>query len=190
MLSVRDVPLPEEARRALDGVVAAAPAQGSGLWARLKSAAALDRKFLAARAEAARAVLARGTCQTVAVSNDAAPALSAHEHGIFLFVPVSAGETLLLDVSSVSEDPRWALHGAGGLLRQRWRWLRFPGLEGPWCFAAEGAPVTPRDLGEFHGTALERRLTEEVDWPGDDAVIPLGLAEIERLVRQPAGAAA
>jgi hypothetical protein len=189
-MSVRDVPLPAEALRRLEGLVAASPAQGAGLWARLKSAAALDRKFLAARAEAARAVLARGRCEAVEITHETPPALSEHEHGIFLFVPMSTNETLLLDVSSVSEDARWDLHGAGGLLRARWRWLRFQGLDGPWCFAAEGAAVTPRDLGEFHGTALDQRLTQDMGWPGDDAVIPLGLTEIERLARQPAGAAA
>jgi len=102
---------------------------------------------------------------------------------------VDAGTTLLLDVCSVAEDARWALHQAGQLLRQRWRWLRFKGLEGPWCFVAEGAPVTPRDLGEFHGTALEHRLTEETTWLGDDALLPLSMAEIERLARQHAAAA-
>jgi len=135
-------------------------------------------------------VLSRGLCEEVEVRNDAPPALAEHEHGIFLFVAADAGRTLLLEISSVSDEVRWPLHRAGQLLRRRWRWLRFRDLEGPWCFSAEGAAVSPPSLGDFHGTALEQRLTEEMDWPGDDALLPLPLAEIERLARQPGGAAA
>jgi hypothetical protein len=189
MLSVREIPLPDDARRVLEGLIAAAPAPAAGFWSRLKSAAALDRKFHAERAAQARVALALGRCEEVEVRHDTAPALSEHEHGIFLFVPVDAGTTLLLDVCSVADDARWALHQAGQLLRQHWRWLRFTGLDGPWCFVAKGAPVTPRDLGEFHGTALEHRLTEETTWLGDDALLPLSMAEIERLARQHAAAA-
>lgn len=189
MLSVRRSPLTDEARRLLEDFVAASPASGGGFWSRLKAAAQLDRKFLAERTERARAALARGTCEIVEVRHDTPPALAEHEHGIFLFVPVNRNETLLLDVSSVSEDARWGLHEAGQLMRQRWRWVRLADLEGPWCFAAEGAAVTARRLGDFHGTALEARLTEEMDWPGDDALLPLALEVIERLALRRAEAA-
>ena len=189
MLIVRDIPLPQDARSALDAIIAAGKPAPAGLWSRIKAAAALDRKFLAERAERAQAALARGTCREVEVRHDALPALSEHEHGIFLFVPAGADTTLLLDVSSVSDEPRWAMHRAGQFMRQRWRWLRIEGLDGPQCFLATGTPIMPRNLGEFHGTALERHLTEESDWPGDDALLPLSLAEIERLMRQTAVAA-
>jgi hypothetical protein len=183
MLSVRDIPLPEEARLRLESLVAAgAPARG--LWQRLAGAA--DRKFRERRAEAARAALASGTCQAVHVRHDAPPAVSEHEHGLFVFVPAASEATLLLDVSSVSEDPRWDLHRAGGLMRAEWRWLRLIELDGPSDFAVDGPAVTPIALPFFHGTALERRLTEEMEWPGDDALLPLALDEIARLAAAPA----
>jgi hypothetical protein len=69
-------------------------------------------------------------------------------------------------------------------MRAHWRWLRLRGLEGSWGFSAEGAPVTPRTLPYFHDTALERRLTEEMDWPGDDALLPLPFDEIARLAAE------
>ena len=50
-------------------------------------------------------------------------------------------DTLVLDVSSVSEDVRWNLYRENQLLRQRWHWYRFVGLDGPWCFAADGPPI-------------------------------------------------
>lgn len=189
MLTVRDIPLPPDARVALDAMIAASPAAPAGLWSRLKAAAALDRKFIAERAAQARIALSRGTCTEVEAEHDTPPALAEHEHGLLLFVPARADATLMLDVSSVSDDPRWTMHRAGHLMRQRWRWLRIAGLDGPQCFRATGAAMTPRRLGDFHGTALERRLTEETDWLGDDALLPLPLADIERLLRQPALAA-
>ena len=189
MLTVRNIPLPQDARNALDAMIAASQPAPAGLWSRIKAAAALDRKFLAERAAQARNALLRGTCTEVEVDHDTPPALAEHEHGLFLFVPARPDATLLLDVSSVSDDSRWTMHQAGQFLRQRWRWLRIEGLEGPQCFRATGAAVAPRRLGEFHGTALEHRLTEETDWLGDDALLPLSLAEIERLMRQPAVAA-
>ena len=188
MLAVRVVPLPQDAQRVLEGFVAPAPAPSAGLWSRLKAAATLDRKSLAERAAKARAVLGRRACEDVDIWHDSPPALAQHEHGIFLFVHAGAGATLLLDVSSVSEDVRWDLYQENQLLRQHWHWYRFPGLDGPWCFTADGPPLMPMFLGDFHGTALERRLTEEMDWPGDDALLPLPLEEIARLARQRAAA--
>lgn len=188
MLAVRVVPLPQDAERVLQGFVAPAPAPQAGLWSRLKSAT-LDRKFTADRAAKARAVLGRRACEDVEIWHDTPPALATHEHGIFLFVHAGAGAALLLDVSSVSEDPRWALYQENRLFCQRWHWYRFPAFDGPWCFSAEGPPVMPHYLGDFHGTALETRLTEEMDWPGDDALLPLPLEEIARLARQRAAAA-
>jgi hypothetical protein len=115
--------------------------------------------------------------------------MAQHEHGLFFFVHAGAYATLLLDVSSVSDDVRWGLYRENQLLRQRWHWYRFAGLDGPWCFAADGPPIMPHFIGDFHGTALERRLTEEMDWPGDDALVPLPLEQIVQLARQPAAAA-
>jgi hypothetical protein len=39
-------------------------------------------------------------------------------------------------------------------------------------------------LGEFHGTELELCLTEDMTWPGDDALLSLSFDEIERLARR------
>jgi hypothetical protein len=188
LLAVRVVPLPQDAQRVLDGLVAPPTAPSAGLWSRLKSAA-LDRKFHADRAAKARAVLGRRACEDVEIWHDSPPAMAQHEHGLFFFVHAGAGATLLLDVSSVSEDVRWTLYQENRLLRQRWHWYRFVGLDGPWCFTADGPPMMPVYLGDFHGTALERRLTEEMDWPGDDALVPLPLEQIVQLSRQRAAAA-
>jgi hypothetical protein len=187
MLTVRDIPLPDDARRLLDEFMAAAPERAAGFWERLKSAAApSERKFLAERAAAARAALTRGTCAEARVRHDTPPALSEHEHGIFVFVPAGEHETLLLEILSIADDPRWRLHRSGALMRAEWRWLRIAGIAGASCFFADGAPVLPRTLPFFHGTALERRLTEEMDWPSDDALLPLSLDEIARLAAESA----
>lgn len=183
MLAVRVVPLPQDAERLLEGFVAPPAAPSGGLWSRLKSPK-LDRRTIADRAQKARAVLGRRACEDVEIWHDSPPALAQHEHGIYLFVHAGAYATLLLDVSSVSDDVRWAMYQENRLFRQRWHWYRFPGLDGPWCFTADGPPVMPMFLGEFDGTALETRLTEEMDWPGDDALLPLQLEEIVRLARQ------
>lgn len=183
MLAVRVVPLPQDAERVLEGFVAPAPAPSGGLWSRLRSAA-FDRKFAADRAAKARAVLGRRACEDVELWHDSPPALATHEHGLFLFSHAGAYATLLLDISSVSDDVRWALYQENRLFLQRWHWYRFPGLGGPWCFTADGPPVMPLYLGDFHGTALETRLTEDMDWPGDDALLPMQFEEIIRLARQ------
>ncbi len=183
MLAVRVVPLPQDAEKVLEDIITP-PASSAGLWSRLKAAATVDRKLLAERAAKARAVIGRRACEDVEICHDMPLALAEHEHGIHLFVHAGAGVTLLLDVSSVSDDVRWPLYQQNRLLRHRWHWYRFPGLDGPWCFSAEGPPVTPLYLGDFHGTDLEYRLTEEMDWPGDDALLPMPIEEIARLPRQ------
>ena len=182
MLSIREVPLSPETLQVLEDLVHASPEHASGLWQRLKSA--FEGKYLSERAAEARAALARGTCEEVEVRHETPPVVAEHEHGVCLFVAAGPKQTLLLDVSSVADDARWNMYKSGTLMRECWHWTRFTNLEGAWAFAAHGAPVQPRNLGELHGTALERRLTEEMDWPGDDAVIPLSLAEIERLAHQ------
>lgn len=185
LLSVSQIPLSPDARRALQDLVAASPEHAQGFWQRVKAAATpFNRKFLMERAAAARSALSRGVCDEVRIRHDTPPALAEHEHGLFLFVPAGAEATLLLDVSSVSDDARWSMHREGCLLRSEWHWLRIAGLEGTWCFASEGTSIAPRHLGEFHGTALEHRLTEEMDWPGDDGVVPFSMAEVERLARE------
>lgn len=183
MYTLREIDLPEDGRAVLERFAAAGRTPARGVWERLKAAAALDRKFVADRAARARAALERGVCGEVRVSHETPPALSEHEHGVFAFVPAGPAATLLLDISSVSDDPRWPLYEGGGLLRSEWRWLRFDGLDGCWCFDAAGAPIAPLSLPFFHDTALERRLTEEMDWPGDDAIVPLSMAEVEALAR-------
>lgn len=189
MLAVRVVPLPQDAERVLEGIVTPAAPPSGGLWSRLRSAA-FDRKLLAERAAKARAVLGRRACEDVEIWHETPPALATHEHGLFLFAHAGAYATLLLDVSSVSDDVRWALYQDNRLFFQRWHWYRFPGLAGPWCFSADGPPAMPLYLGDFHGTALETRLTEDMDWPGDDALLPMSLEEIIRLARQRAPAPA
>jgi hypothetical protein len=189
MIFVRETPLSQEALSALKGVTAAG--RGGRLWSRLVAAPRpAGRTDLTGRADLAQAVLARGTCEEVEVWHDAPPALAEHEHGIYLFVPMHAKATLLLDISSTTEDPRWALHREKKLLVTHWRWVRFPGIQGPWCFHADGHEITPIRLGAFHGTELELVLTQDMAWPGDDALLPLSFNDIERYARQRLSAAA
>ena len=93
MLTVRNIPLPQDARNALDAMIAASQPAPAGLWSRIKAAAALDRKFLAERAAQARNALLRGTCTEVEVDHDTPPGLAEHEHGLFLFVPARPDAT-------------------------------------------------------------------------------------------------
>jgi hypothetical protein len=183
MIFLREVPLSQEALRALKGVIGAAK---GGLWSRLGAAAPppTGQKDRADRAAHAHAVLARGACEEVEVWHDALPAIAEHAGGIFVFVPMHARATLLLDVRPSTEDPRWALHQAKALLTTHWRWLRFPGLRGPWCFLAEGHDIVPVKLGSFHGTELELYMTEDIPFPGDDTLLPLSFDQIERLARR------
>lgn len=185
MIFVREIPLSQNALRALKGVIGAA--KGGGLLSRLSHSgrpAAQNEKDRAGRAALAEAVLRRGVCEEVEVWHDALPALAEHAGGIHLFVQMHARATLLLDVRPTADDPRWALHQAGALLTTHWRWLRFPGLRGPWCFLAEGHDIAPIKLGSIHGTELELYMNEDLPRPGDDMLLPLSLDEIERMARR------
>jgi hypothetical protein len=185
MIFVREVPLSQNAIRALKGVIGAA--KGGGLLARLSHSgrpASQSDKDRAERAALADAVLRRGVCEEVEVWHDALPAIAEHAGGLYVFVQMHARATLLLDLRPIAEDPRWALHQAGAFLTTHWRWLRFPGLRGPWCFLAEGHDVLPVKLGSFHGTELEIYMTEDIPRPGDDTLLPISFDEIERLARR------
>ncbi len=185
MIFVRDVSLSQNAHRALKGVIGAA--KGGGLLSRLSHSGrplGLSEKDRAERAARANAVLQLGRCEEVEVWHDALPAIAEHAGGIFLFVPMHARATLLLDIRPTSDDPRWALHQAGALLTTHWRWLRFPGLRGPWCFFNEGHDIVPIKLGSFHGTELELYMTEDIPSPGDDTLLPISFEDIERLARR------
>ncbi len=184
MLSVTRIDLPPDARAVLETYVAAAlPAGG---WGRLTSRLFPgQRRVLEQRAAKAAAVLAVGACDEVRLLHGVLPVTTTHEHGLLILAPVADHATLMLDIASVADDPRWELHRAGRLMRTSWRWLRFSDLDGPFGFEADGEPIEPRVLPDFHGTALESRLTGGAGWPGDDVILQLGMPEIIRLAGLP-----
>lgn len=173
------VDLPADVVGVLEGFVAAADRVGErGRWRRAPGAA-----FAEERGAEARRLLERGTCVSVRVEHDDAPAVMSHEHGLIVLIPLGGGGTHLLDISSVADDVRWDLHREGGLMRGEWRWLRL-GEVGFHGFAASGDPIVPVDLGDLHGTRLEDRLTEGDDgWPGDDATLDIPFATAVDLAR-------
>lgn len=165
---------------------AALPADAVGALTREVDAGA--RKGLLRRANAhrqacaaaAEALLRDGTCPAVTVHHDQRPLTLRHEHGAVVVTPLEGDRVHLLDISSVSDDPRWELYRSGELWRREWTWLRLGDL-GFRDFRASGATITPVDLGDLHGTALEERLVDgDEGWPGDDAVLDLsGSAVVE-----------
>ncbi len=183
MLLVNSTALSEEARALLEAHVAAANQPVTG-WRWVKAAVmASERRVLEQRAASATKALTAGTCTEVQVDHDQPPAIVEHEHGLLVLIPVDADKALMLDISSVSEDPRWQLHRAGNLFRKSWRWLRIPGMDSVTGFRVDGPAIQPVSLPELHGSSLEQTLTEGMGWPGDDAIIPFGLDELTRLAK-------
>lgn len=181
MLLVQSIPLSADATTLLESHVAAANQPATG-WRWVKAAVmASERRILESRAAGAAAALKANTCIEVRVEHDVPPATVEHEHGLLVLIPVAADQTLMLDVSSVSDDPRWQLHSAAKLFRKNWQWLRIPGMDSVTDFRADGPVIQPIKLPELHGTSLEQTLTEGMGWPGDDAMLPFG---IEALTRQ------
>lgn len=176
MMTTQTIELPSSLVAVLEDAVHTAERRGGGRWFRGPGRAYLDQ-----RADAARAALATGTCISVQVRHDSAPAVLTHEHGLLVVFPVDATSTQLLEILSVADDPRWDLYTAGGLMRAEWSWLRVPDL-GSYEFAASGAPIDHVELGDVHGTQLEVVLTEGDDgWPGDDATLPMPFDDVVRL---------
>jgi hypothetical protein len=177
MLTTATVELPLALVEVLEDVIRAGEGRGVGRWARSPG-----REYRRHQAATAQAVLTEGRCVSVHVRHDLPPATLSHEHGLLVLFPVDGDATHLLEILSVADDPRWALHEAGGLMRREWRWLRVPGI-GTHGFAASGEPIDHADLGDFHGTELEVVLTEGDDgWPGDDATLGMSFDEAARLV--------
>ncbi len=166
VITTRTVPIPTGAGDMLRAAVAAGERTAGRRLAGRRA-----RQAAAAEAEHAAQVLQAGACTEVHVTHDTAPALITHEHGVLVLIPAEPDTTLMLDICSVDGDPRWSLHLDGGLLRHDWRWLRL-GKFGSYGFTADGPMIDPMNLGDLHGTELERALTEGDDgWPGDDAIL-------------------
>lgn len=183
MLHVNSIALSADARALLEAHVAAVNQPVTG-WRWVKAAVmATERRTLENRATGAAAALKAGTCTEVRAEHDTPPAVVEHEHGLLVLIPVTADQTLMLDISSVSEDPRWKLHSAGKLFHKTWQWLRIPGMDSVTGFRVDGPAIQPVNLPELHGTSLEQTLTEGMGWPGDDAIIPYGLDELTRLAK-------
>jgi hypothetical protein len=174
------VELPADLVAVLQGYVEAA--ERGGLRGRLRSTR--GGAYRREQGAAAGLLLEQGTCLQVQVEHDVAPAVMTHEHGLLLMFPVGTEATHLLEVSSVGDDPRWALHATGDLMRRQWTWLRLGDL-GVHDFAATGEQLAPLDLGDFHGTRLEEYLTEgDAGWPGDDASLDVSFNDILAMARQ------
>lgn len=185
MLTVSEIDLPDDASALLASYEAAAqssPGVFGGLMALLPLP---GRAFTATRGKLAREALDLGRCVEVRVRHDGPPVIMSHEHGVIVLIAIDGNRTLMLDVSSVGDDPRWDLHQAGKLMRRDWRWLRLGETLGASCFKADGPAVTALDHGELHGTKLEQHLLAGEGWLGDDAVVGLSLEDALRLAHQP-----
>lgn len=186
MYTTSEIDLPDDARAMLATYEAAARTSQSLFGRIIGLLPRPGRAFIAARAHAARAVIDRGRCIEVRVRHDQPPLCMSHEHGIILLIAIDDSRSLLLDVSSVSDDPRWDLRQAGKLMCSDWRWLRFGDNLGSSCFVADGPAVEALDLGELHDTKLEERLLADDGWPGDDAVVDLSRQVAIELAKQAA----
>ena len=184
MYTTSEIDLPDDARAMLATYEAAARSNPSVLGRMIGLLPRPGRAFIAARASAARAVIDRGRCIEVRVRHDQPPLCMSHEHGVILLIAIDDNRSLLLDVSSVGDDPRWNLQQAGKLMCRDWRWLRLGDNLGSSCFVADGPAVEALDLGELHGTKLEEHLLADDDWPGDDAVVSLSRQVAIELAKQ------
>jgi hypothetical protein len=133
------------------------------------------------RVEQIAAALDSDVCEEVRVDHDSTTVLLTHEHGLVVLTP-HAEHTLMLDISSVGDDPRWDLYVDGRLMQRSWRWIRVATL-GPFAFSVSGDSFTPDNRGDLHGTRLEEYLTEGPNgWPGDDAVVAMPLPALVELI--------
>ncbi len=159
MITEMPLPIPDDITDLLHGEVAAASRRGL-----FRGAGRGER----ARAAQADEILEAGTCEQITVHHEQPPVTATHEHGLIVLIPRADGTAHLLDISSVSDDPRWQLHSSGALWTREWKWIRAGDL-GPFRFAAAGDPLMPAASTDLHGTRLETHLSERDDgWPGDD----------------------
>lgn len=128
-----------------------------------------------------------GRVQRHTLHRDARHWFVEHEHGVMHLSPAEPGRTLLLDLSSVSDDPRHdAWYAKRRIDRDTWRWTTAADGALLLSFAAEGAPVAPNSLAGALGREdpdLAATIFEAIGSPGDGEVIPRDFAEVNADLR-------
>ncbi len=169
------VPIPDDVAALLNDTVAAGSRRG------MFRGVGTDGR---ASAREAQRIVDTGSCVAVDVQHDQPPVVANHEHGLIVLIRRGDDTAHLLDISSVADDPRWALHSTGALWTRWWSWVRAGDL-GPFRFTATGEPLAPPFDADLHGTRLEAYLTESDDgWPGDDAVLAITFADAVAWLRE------
>lgn len=128
-----------------------------------------------------------GRVQRHTLHRDARHWFVEHEHGVMHISPAAPGRTLFLDLSSVSDDPRYDAWFANRRIdRDTWRWTTAADGAVLLSFAAESAPIAPNSFAGALGrenSDLAGTIFEALGSPGDGDVIPRDFAEIDADLR-------
>jgi hypothetical protein len=142
-----------------------------------REAAAATLREQAAGGEALRHVLDR----------DANHWFVEHEHGVILVCPADERRTLYLDLSSVSDDPRWEDWYRGGRLHTtRWTWFATPDGALQAGFAAEGEALPPNSFEAAAGSYDPEVGGDLFEWlgsPGDGDLVRKPFAKVDAWLR-------
>lgn len=135
----------------------------------------------AAQAERLRADLAAGRVLRHTLLRDSRHAFVPHEHGVIHVCPADATRTLVLDLSSIADDPRHDHWYAKGLIdRARWTWFTTSDGAVRLGFEAEGAAVLRREATDLDGDDL----LEFLGLPADGEAVGRPWAEVEDFLRR------
>lgn len=132
----------------------------------------------------ARAVLKEGRASEALVGFDETSFVLPHEHGMLYFVDDGQGGTVLLDVSTIADDPR-EYQARQSRISTRWRLDCVAGAVHEARFSGEKIPIRRIDGLNESGEVRPEGVLEALGFPGpqDLARIPLSIQEAEQRVR-------
>lgn len=140
--------------------------------------------YLQMQAKEAKQVLGRGALAHRSLILGDQQIWVEHEHGVIVLVPADERRTLYLDLSSVADDPRYAMYEKKSIFRREWKWVQVPefrpGEERQ--FEVDGLAFTPNLLG--HSDRLHGEIFEHFNSPGDGDIVSFTWKEVEAFVAE------
>ncbi|MCA2998286.1 MAG: hypothetical protein ING75_06745 [Rhodocyclaceae bacterium] len=143
-----------------------------------------SHEFLCGRKKLARAVLKDGRASEAIVEFDETSFVLPHEHGMIYFVDDGQGGSVLLDVSTIADDPREG-QARQSCLSTTW-WLDcVAGAVQEARFSGKKIPIRRIDGLNECGEVRPEGILEALGFSGpqDLARMPLSIQEAERRVR-------
>ena len=143
-----------------------------------------SHEALCERKKFAQAALKDGRESEAVVEFDETSFALPHEHGMLYFVDDGRGGSVLLDVSTIADDPREP-QARQSRISTRWRLDCVAGGVNKARFSGEKIPIRRIDGLNECGEVRPERILEALGFPGpqDLARVPLSIQEAERRVR-------